>query len=408
MPLLRIGFALLLVQVLVFVHHTVHSSDITTTTSASAAGSAATTSGSHKTKKPIEFSPSIDFATSLRQMLQPSLQKLGVLSTPQQGVCSPSLFEVEEIAHPVKSAVFRWGAMTASDVLQHVLHGLPQLTFASLPLSPFQNVDGRFTQPTLATMGGDAGELLLALNAFERYLPVNLTSDQISLLVVDYLLTTDINTFVVQMDQDIVVKLCDKGCCLPACRSLQPSQDELARLLENIRSPELQGSAHFRNILRDPDAFVTREPLTKAFVETIFRIFWNQLRFSLGSSAMKILQSKIQIVIPNGIPHSERAILQVRTRGCNPAHTPMLPPNVGGSSIFLVYEDAAQHRRAFNAEWLTQQAKKMRLTDAHAYDRDHLMHTMNQVANTQYVAALVRDKGQTPTFALSFPASCCA
>jgi hypothetical protein len=65
-------------------------------------------------------------------------------------------------------AIHRWGALQAQQVLNHVLTSLPHIQYASMPLTSFQNVDGRTSRPVVSTLGGDAGEFLLALSAFEQ------------------------------------------------------------------------------------------------------------------------------------------------------------------------------------------------------------------------------------------------
>jgi hypothetical protein len=68
--------------------------------------------------------------------------------------------------------------------------------------------------------------------------------------------------------------------------------------------------------------------------------------------SLAIARSKIRLVVSTG-DHTERALLHVRTSACHPSKVPMLIPDLGSlGSISLIYDDAAQHRRAFNADFL--------------------------------------------------------
>jgi len=281
--------------------------------------------------------------------------------------------------------------------------------FASLPLTPFHNVDGRTGEPSITTMGGDSGELLLAFNAFEQFLPQVMTTKQLSLLLFDYLVNTDIPSLILQVDTQLLESICTLGCCVPTCQIDSPPEELIPKLLAAVVAPEFQGSAHFTHLLKLPEKnmFNTRLELTKSFLESYFRLLWGVPLHKYGLRSLFLAQSKLVLTVLSG-PHLEKALVQVRTSSCHPSRIPMLSAENSFSSVFLVYEDAAQHRRSFNADWLAEMAAKMNLNDRRAYDKELLLSKMNEIANQQYISALILDDGRTPTFSLNFPAECCS
>jgi hypothetical protein len=329
---------------------------------------------------------------------------------PRKRQCSPTLFRVYVTPHEDVEEQFRWQSLSADDVLNHILVTLPLTQFAKVPESPFSNVDGRIGHPVIGAMGGDAGEFILALNAFEAVLDKPLTEFQVASLFSDFLLHVNKNVFFLQTDQMALTNLCRKvNFCLPNDRLDSPPLELIPTLRSELLVPENMGCSHIRHLLLDTDGYLTRRPLVESFLRSFFNLLWGVPINSMSEPVQAMARSKLKLQVLRG-PHVEGAIVHVNTSHCSERFTPMVVPEYGKVSVGVHHVDAVRQLRAATASFLNDQAKKQGLVHADmtdAYFERTLVNRMNDIADKQFHRARVLDDGHTPVYIVKYPPECC-
>merc|ERR1711988_32559 len=293
---------------------------------------------------------------------------------------------------------------TADDVLNHVLVTLPMTQFAKVPQTPFSNVEGRVNHPVLGTMGGDSGEFLLGLNAYEALMGKPLTDFQVATLLSDFLMSVDKPIFYLQTDQMALLNLCRTlKFCLPKDRLDNPPTHVMSTLREELVKPENIGCQHLRHLITDP-GFGTRPGLVTAFIKAYFNLLWGVPSNMLEARALQHVRSRLRLQVLQG-PHTEGAVLRVKTQKCSEKFVPMMVPEHGRVSIAISHEDATQLMRKIMSEFLGQQAQKAGNQDK--VQPAAVLTKMNELSKKQYAAAKQMDGGKTPVYTLDFPAACC-
>eukprot|EP00300_Choanocystis_sp_HF-7_P027394 c32495_g1_i1.p1 GENE.c32495_g1_i1~~c32495_g1_i1.p1 ORF type:complete len:431 (+),score=48.64 c32495_g1_i1:39-1331(+) len=325
-------------------------------------------------------------------------------------ICSPTLFEVK---HDETSASqqFRWQSLTASDVLHHLLSTLRLTQFAKVPETPFSNIDGRINHPVLGTMGGDAGEFILALNAYEQVMQRELSEFQVATLLSDFLTSVNKGRFYLQTDQMALLNLCRTiKFCLPSNRLDNPPLDMIPTLRKELLKPENLGCSHIRHLLQMPEEFSTRPELTQGFIKAFFNLLWGVPINSLPPDTLAFIQSRLKLQILSG-PHTEGAVLRVLSDACSNDFIPMIVPEFGKVSVAVYHVGAATQLRASVGKFLQEQAAKMHFVwnkpDGSQASATEFATKMNDIAEAQFRVAVGLDEGKTPVFSINYPGSCC-
>jgi len=324
--------------------------------------------------------------------------------------CSPTLFRVFETSAPDLTKVFRWQTLSADDVLNYVLLTLPLTQFAKVPETPFSNVDGRINHPVLGAMGGDAGEFILALNAFETVLDKPLTEFQVASMFSDYLLHVNKNQFLLQTDMMALTTLCRSiKFCLPNDRVDMPTMEMIPVLRKELLKADHLGCSHLKHIVQDPAGFHTRRELVMMFLTSYYNLLWGVPINTMAAPVKMLARSKLKLQVLNG-PHTEGAVVHVNTTHCSERFVPMLLPEYGKVSVGISHVDAARQLRKATATFLNDQAKKMGFShpeQTDGYFERELLFRMNDIADRQFDKAREMDGGMTPVYTLKYPPECC-
>eukprot|EP00299_Pterocystis_sp_00344_P018022 c9010_g1_i1.p1 GENE.c9010_g1_i1~~c9010_g1_i1.p1 ORF type:complete len:295 (+),score=63.74 c9010_g1_i1:69-953(+) len=241
----------------------------------------------------------------------------------------------------------------------------------------------------------------------QRTIQTNLVENMLA----HFLLNSDKFRFVVQLDQLTIDNICRTiHFCGPKDLIDNPPPHLIVQLRNALLLPQNQGSVYFQRLLRYPEnnMFNTRLELTRSFLEAVFNLVWGVPQyFSLNTNQIAIIKQKIRLSVVQG-PKAERGVVQVSTSQCNPHHTPMLVPEIGKMSLAFNYIDSARSYYNYLARWLTEYSGTVQLTQVpRSFDVDRISSLMIDLATQQTIASLALDEGNTPSFAVSIPASCC-
>lgn len=228
--------------------------------------------------------------------------------------------------------------MTCTEVESHI-SPVPLLAWADIRTASFGCVDGRATDGTLATWGGDLGEFITALNVYEQMATLRLSQADVTNILRKYLEATNRHKFTTCMSGLTITQMFGSQ----AFNSVDdmesaiknPSEDKVAALWMKIADPNYIGNDHIKFMLEHSNEFSVRKELVQHVVHSFFDILWNQF---------DPLRSKLHIQVLAG-DHEERAVVSVSAPDfcINQAHlAPLVPPRIATSSIALINPDAVQ------------------------------------------------------------------
>jgi hypothetical protein len=221
-------------------------------------------------------------------------------------------------------------------------------------------VDGRDDHAVIGTPGGDMGEIVLALAAYERL--TGATIDRAAALA---LMQSYVDTFgrvYYHNDTNTVGKLIPELRADPRlAEALRPLQDPLAwrsflrqppeevrePLLEHYLKPSSIGCGHLRLMMQNPDEYGVRAELVHELVGAFWRTRW------LGSPGF-------DYVILGG-SHGEGAVLQITAdeRPWAFSRVPLVSPSIEGTQAFVFHSQVAAFMREGFADWLVRERRHL-------------------------------------------------
>jgi len=200
----------------------------------------------------------------------------------------------------------------------HALLGRPQdVTYAKVDDTSFACIDGRETDPVLATPGGDFGEFLLALAEYET-----MTKRSFSQIEVQKILTAWLDwaprgprPLYFHTDEAAIRHLQhnlhyngQKGKVVGLDLE-SPKAEYQTELLKDLPAPQNQGCYYLKAILDNPARFYMRKELLPALIQSYYKILWDKV--TLSSDGTKLYQ-KLNFVVHQGEP-AEKAWVNFRT-----------------------------------------------------------------------------------------------
>ena len=214
-------------------------------------------------------------------------------------------------------------------------------------------VDGRDDHAVIGTPGGDMGEFILALAAYEEVTGARLTAPQVDALMRDYVDTfgrvyyhndtTTVWRVIPQLKEDPQLK----EVVGPLESPLEwrtflrgPPQNIRGRLLEFYTRPDAIGCGHIRLMMQHPDEYHVRAQLVADAVGAFWRIRWEGF-------------PEFEYVILGG-SHGEGAVLQVTVEDRLWAFSsvPLVSPNIAGTQAFIFHSQVAAYIRENFADWM--------------------------------------------------------
>lgn len=214
-------------------------------------------------------------------------------------------------------------------------------------------VDGRDDHGVIGTPGGSAGELLLALGAWERVVGMELDDAAIEALLAAYVdtfgrfyLHTDVgasNTFIASMRQDPRL-----ATTVPWMEKAEEWRDYLAAppvelreaMLEHLLQPTSVGCGHIKRMLLYPEVYGVRVDLVRGVLRAYHRLRWQ------GTPGLDL------VVLGGGHGEAGVVIVQTEEEPWPLGAVPLVSPAVDGRQVFIYHPQVAAWLRDQLVRWL--------------------------------------------------------
>lgn len=256
---------------------------------------------------------------------------------------------------------------------------------ASLLMQATQScVDGRDAHPIVGTMGGDAGELLLALAALERVRDEPL--DEASVRAALDARLEAFGRFYMHTDEHALEELADSD---PRFAPYDPR--ELVRhppaeleepLLAALVDPAHVGCGHLRLTLQNPEEYGVRTELARSLLRAAFRRLWQGAPIDL-------------VVLEGG--HEESGVLTVHLdHDVHPySRIPTVVPHIGDHEVFVSHPQVSAWVRAQGASFLLEEDPWLR---EHPERRDAFLEALEELGDAQLHATLGHLAARLPVY----------
>lgn len=194
-------------------------------------------------------------------------------------------------------------------------------------------VDGRGEIGVVGTPGGNAGELALYLDSYEKISGIKLTEEQVDKIFENYLKT--FGKFYLHSDSHALQHM--------GVRSdddlYDPSEEEKEHLLEQLTNPNNIGCGHLKLALKNPQEYGLNPDLIRYLLKSFFKKLWSK-------------DKNVEFDILDG-EHAEGAVLLVKVDAEEiGAYTqiPTISPRVEGTSTFVYHPQAVEFMRRESAK----------------------------------------------------------
>lgn len=264
-------------------------------------------------------------------------------------------------------------------------------------------VDGRDHRGVVGTPGGDVGEMLLALAAYEQVTGEQLDEQRVRALVRRRLdrfgrlyLHSDgatsnklIKSF--RSDRRLDAALANVWESLEWRRFLiTPPRDVRDAMLEHLVLPEHLGCGHLRLAMQNPADYGARPELARSLLTAFFRESWE------GSVDTEY------VVLPGG--HAESGVLSVVLEDTLEAFSsiPLISPSAGAYQMFVIHPQVAGYLRRQFVRFLERQRDLVVLDNTQTTKFDA---TLDELAARQAGQTLGHLAKGLPHFEVTFPTS---
>jgi rhodanese-related sulfurtransferase len=314
----------------------------------------------------------------------------------------PSVLNRTLSAHPIAASAAS-GPLTRARVEAHVaaMGSVRWVKMAGFLLTGRRScVDGRDDHAVIGTPGGDMGELVLALAAYEQLMGVQLGMNAVLALMEGYADTfgrvyyhNDTNTVQalipkLRADERLTEILAPVNTPLEWRTFLRkPPLAAQEPLLEHYLKPESVGCGHLRNMMLHGDEYRTRPELVRDAIGAFWRTRWRGF-------------PGFDYVILGG-SHGESAVLQVTVEQ-QPwpfARVPLVSPSIDGTQVFIFHSQVAAYLRENLADWLLHERRHLPVTPP---DRAALVQAIVELGHQQRNTTLGRLAKGLPYFEVRF------
>lgn len=167
----------------------------------------------------------------------------------------------------------------------------------------FSDIDGRHQDRILGTPGGDLGEFVSGLAAFEDLNEVQLDLKNVTDYLISYLRHTTKVHFYYSTSDEALEWLTNATEC-GELDIANPSDRQKEKLLPLLVKPSAVGCLHFKNLLADPYEYRVRPEMVEHVIRAFHLIMWNK---DLPE------RKKLAYILLDGEPFLERAWVNVYT-----------------------------------------------------------------------------------------------
>jgi rhodanese-related sulfurtransferase len=242
-------------------------------------------------------------------------------------------------------------------------------------------IDGRDERGVVGSPGGDGGEFLLMLSAYEIVTGNELDEEMITRALLSRLDTlgqfymhTDLHAFealtdALKTDSRLQTAVTGLESVEDWADFLRTARRELwETLLEHIVDPANIGCGHIRLMLQHSDEYGIRGDLVVSFLRVIYRLWWQ------GAAEVGLT------ILPGG--HEECAIVNVRMADgiWGLSRVPLISPAYGGQQMFINHPDVSAFLRRRTVQYFIRGASPLSLA---ASQEDKMQQAVDELADRQ-------------------------
>lgn len=298
----------------------------------------------------------------------------------------------KETPNCVKASKFKikrvdWSAkrspeqITAHEVRKFL--GLPsQLEFVNARERYFTELDTRGAEPAISTVGGDAGEFVLALQVFASECGHDVGDVEALRYFRAYMNATMPRKFYLHHNTEAKDRLAAKM-QVEGLNLANPTQELQGRLLGECASnemppcglmaPEFVGDANLKLMLLNEGRYLVDPAVTRAAIKAFYTVLWDKEK----SDSDRV---RFEEVIGEA-PKQERGLINIMTsEGCKmERRVPLLRTQKGDTAMFINSVDAVEARRVDLAAFFT------RMAAGHcAVSQTNMVRTMQRLGQRMY------------------------
>jgi len=217
----------------------------------------------------------------------------------------------------------------------------------------FSDIDGRSEEKVMGTPGGDLGEFILAMSAYEDETKIQIDQATATGLLMEYLKTMSRSKFFLATSEHAH----DNLTAASGCRNLDiadPPDEKKSMILEIVADASNVGSQHIKFMLQDPVGYGIRKGLVEAGVKAFHQVMWNKTFPPSESLCYMLLKG----------PHKEKGFVNIQTaQHCqDQGLAPLISPQTCYNSMFVNHPEAVIKFRAELAHFLAQSNKALAQT----------------------------------------------
>jgi len=240
--------------------------------------------------------------------------------------------------------------LTSQDISTAIGNPL-MITWASVLYHHFSDWEGRTSAQVMGLPGGDIGEFINAMDAYEEITLTTSRDSDCERLLRSYLDVTQKISFYMSTDTGAVTQLATAVDIANLDLREPPDASATSKLLDALVLPENQGCGVIKNMLMKPEDFGLRNGLVQCVIQAFFSILWD-----VSSPESQ----KLRLVELDGT-EAEQAVVIVKTSSecTDQGIAPLVQPNINGNQMFVVHEAAADVYRAELCKFFSTQSEKV-------------------------------------------------
>lgn len=261
------------------------------------------------------------------------------------------------------------------------------LEWAHIPQMFFGAMDGRNDEKVLSTPGGDMGEFLFALHAFQKVSGQTVGVDEATAMLEKYLKVMTKEKFFYETDERAYIRLAvASGCRNLKIAELSGMKRKKEAVLEQIALPEHIGDP----VIKFMASNATQLDLSSDIIQAGLAAFHN----ALWSNTPSHIDQKMCYLSVKG-PHQEAAVVNVKVPAfcVDQGLAPMVSQQFAcGAPVYLVHQDAAKLLRREIVSVITAGTE---------VDASEVLATVNQLAG-DVLDKFLADKSELPMYTVEF------
>eukprot|EP00499_Haloplacidia_sp_CaronLabIsolate_P014253 CAMPEP_0196778586 /NCGR_PEP_ID=MMETSP1104-20130614/5886_1 /TAXON_ID=33652 /ORGANISM="Cafeteria sp., Strain Caron Lab Isolate" /LENGTH=394 /DNA_ID=CAMNT_0042148759 /DNA_START=50 /DNA_END=1234 /DNA_ORIENTATION=+ len=289
------------------------------------------------------------------------------------------------------------GQITAHDVREFL--GLPsQLQYVNARERYFTELDSRPSAATLGSVGGDAGDFILALQVYAHETQREFSDEDVLRYFQQFLNATAPRKFYLHTSASALERLQEsvgvEQLNLANPRTDPPSlrEEVLGTCPPNkeppcgLMDPLNVGDVNIKLMMLNEDRYLISNKLVQSALKAFYTVLWNKESELSDRIRFEVVSSIIQ--------HPERGLINVMvSEGCkHERQVPLIPTRNGETALFVNHVDAVDARRGDMASFFS------RISGSHSVSANSMYRLMDRFGQRMYSNTVAKLAGGLPIF----------